>query len=105
MGLCEDRMLIRVKCLGCGVGRWIVKYGKTPGGKQKYKCKPPGCGRSFVVINDHFITPETKGVVLKLLAAGVHPTAIANAITDISLRWIYELRRQNSGSTAPRATT
>jgi transposase-like protein len=95
-----------VKCPVCGVGRWVVKYGKTPAGKQKYKCKAPGvlasstftsCGRQFVAGSDHFITPETKGVVLKLLAAGVHPTAIADSMRDISLRWIYELKRRGSG--------
>ncbi len=96
MGLCEDRMIgvEGIKCPGCGVSRWVVKYGKTRAGLQKYRCRDRECGRQFVAGSDHRLAAKTKDVVLKLLAADVPPRAIADAIRDISLRWIYELRRK-----------
>ena len=80
-----------VSCPDCKGSR-LSRYGKTKIGLQKYRCLD--CKRQFVAGSDHLIDAETKKTVLGLLAQGVHPKKIANAIEGVSLRWIYELRKR-----------
>lgn len=80
-----------IRCPKCGSSR-LARYGMTPAGKQKYRCLE--CRRQFVTGTDHLLGPEKKTVVMRLLEADVEPTKIREAIPDISLRWIYELRRR-----------
>lgn len=72
----------------------LSRYGKTAAGRQKYRCLNPACRRQFVPFSDHFLDPETKKIVLSLLSAGVEPVQIHRAVPEVSLRWIYELRRR-----------
>jgi hypothetical protein len=44
--------------------------------------------------SDHLLDPDKKAIVLSLLAAGVEPNKIREAIPEISIRWIYELRKR-----------
>ncbi|HOS78153.1 MAG TPA: hypothetical protein PL061_12875 [Syntrophales bacterium] len=70
----------------------LLKWGLGASGRQKYRCAL--CRRQFVAGSDHFLEPEKKAVVMRLIEAGVEPAKIREAIPDISLRWVYELRRR-----------
>jgi len=76
---------------GCG-GERLQRWGKSSTGRQKYRCRD--CGRQFVPGSDHLLDPDKKAIVLSLLAAGVEPNKIREAIPEISIRWIYELRKR-----------
>jgi len=92
-------MMVDIRCPECG-GTGLARYGKTPAGKQKYKCGDPKCRHQFVAGSDHLIDPTVKDRVIKLLSANVRPKQIAKAEEGISLRWIYELRRRMKGAKA-----
>lgn len=84
-------------CPHCGAR--VQKYGKTPGGVQRYRCLNEQCRRQFVPGAGHLVSPEIKAMVLRMIAADVHPKKIYSAINEageekISLRWIYILRRK-----------
>lgn len=86
-----------IKCPYCGGG--VQKFGKSTSGAQRYRCTVEGCRRQFVPGGDHLIDPEIKSMVLRMIAADVHPRKIYQSINGdgkekISLRWIYELRRK-----------
>lgn len=70
----------------------LTRFGKTKAGKQKLRCLD--CGRQFVEGSDHLIDPETREIMTGLQLAGVKPSQIAKAVPRISLRWIYNLRKQ-----------
>ena len=80
-----------IRCPQCNSSR-LARYGVTPAGKQKYRCLE--CRRQFVAGSDHLLDPEKKAVVMRLLEAGVEPARIREAIPEISLRWLYELRKR-----------
>lgn len=82
-----------VSCPECG-GTDLLKYGKAGSGKQKYRCKNQECRHQFVAGSTYLIDEKTKRVIIALLAQGVEPVIISKAISDVSLRWIYELRRR-----------
>ena len=83
-----------VRCPKCG-GWLFEKYGKTKAGMQKLRCLEPTCRRQFVPGSDHLIDPEKKKSIEALLASGTPPEAIKTAFPkDVSLRWLYELRRK-----------
>ena len=83
-----------IRCPACGNPIWLMKYGKTKAGLQKYRCLEPSCRRQFVAGSDHALDPGTRARVEKLLAADVKPKQIAQAESGISLRWIYALKRK-----------
>lgn len=83
-----EKPLACPKCQGTS----LLKWGTGAAGRQKYRCAM--CGRQFVAGSDHLLDPEKKAVVMRLLEADVEPTKIREAIPDISLRWLYELRRR-----------
>jgi len=72
----------------------VDRYGKTDAGLQKYRCLEGGCRRQFVPGSDHLLDPDKKAVALRLLEAGVAPAKIREGIPEISLRWLYELRKR-----------
>jgi len=78
-------------CPGCS-GTSCLRWGRGAAGRQKYRCR--GCGRQFVEGSDHLIDPETKAIVTRLLLAGVAPKQVKEAVPNISLRWIYYLKKQ-----------
>lgn len=82
-----------VSCPACK-GNQLEKYGKTKAGLQKYRCLNPRCRRQFVAGSAHRIDPEIKTMVEGLLRGGTHPRVIAQAVPNISLRWIYDLRKR-----------
>lgn len=86
-----------ISCPDCGAR--VQKYGKTPGGEQRYRCLNERCRRQFVPGADHLIDPEIKAMVMRMIDAGVHPRKIYFAVNEagkekISQRWIYKLRRK-----------
>jgi len=88
----------QVTCPECASTQ-AQKYGKTPGGAQRYRCLNSKCRRQFVPGSDHLITPEIKSMVMRMINADVHPRIIYQAVNDqgkekISLRWIYKLKRR-----------
>ncbi len=70
----------------------LLKWGLGASGRQKYRCAL--CRRQFVAGSDHFLEPETKAIVTRLLLAGVAPKQVKEAVPNISLRWIYYLKKQ-----------
>lgn len=92
-----------VSCPECG-GKKLARYGKTAAGLQKYLCltlsrrtadgKPFECRRQFVAGSTHMIDPDKKRIARELLAQGIPPKKIKAAVPEISLRWLYELRRR-----------
>jgi len=78
-------------CPGCS-STSLLRWGRGAAGRQKYRCRD--CGRQFVPGSEHLLEPAKKAIVLNLISAGVEPSKIREAIPDISLRWIYELRRR-----------
>ena len=89
----KDPTLEHLSCPQCR-GSKLSRYGKTAAGRQKYRCLNPACRRQFVYGSDHLLDPETKKIVMNLLSAGVEPVQIHRAVPEVSLRWIYELRRR-----------
>jgi transposase-like protein len=86
-----------ITCPDCGADR-LQRFGTTASGKQKYRCKD--CLRQFVAEPDHLIGQATKDKIIKLLADGVHPATIYKTFGDeISLRWIFELKRKMKANT------
>lgn len=93
-----------VKCPECG-GTKLTGYGKTKAGLQKYLCRSLTkktadgtlfeCRRQFVGGSTHLIDPEKKRIAQELLAQGVPPKKIRAAVPEISLRRLYELRKQS----------
>jgi transposase-like protein len=93
-----------VICPECG-GTKLARYGKTTAGLQKFLCrsltrktadgKPFECRRQFVAGSEHRIDPGRKRIALELLAQNVDPTKIKAAVPEISLRWLYRLRKQS----------
>ncbi len=82
-----------VKCPGCG-SELLQKYGKTPAGKQKYRCMQENCRRQFVAGSTHRIDQGVKDIVIGLLKQNVSPAKISKSVPGISLRRIRELRRE-----------
>ena len=82
-----------VTCPDCQ-GTKLERYGKTRAGLQKYRCLASGCRRQFVAGSNHLIDPEVKAAIMKLLEAKASPAQVKAAWPDISLRWIYSLRRK-----------
>jgi len=80
-----------VKCPRCGNER-ITKHGQAASGKQKYRC--PACPCQFVVNPKRVIDDKTRRVVTAFLIEGVKPSIIARAIPEVSLRWIYTLKKR-----------
>jgi transposase-like protein len=80
-------------------------YGKTAAGRQKYLCRslsrktadgrPFECRRQFVAGSEHRIDPAKKQIARDLLAQGVSPKKIKAAVPEISVRWLYELRKRS----------
>lgn len=85
-----------VSCPDCK-GTRLERYGKTKAGLQKYRCldeKAIGCRRQFVAGSTHRIDPEKKKIAQDLLAQDIAPEKIKAAVPEISLRWLYKLRRK-----------
>jgi transposase-like protein len=83
-----------VVCPKCG-SLWWTYYGKTPDGRQKFKCKEPHCRHPFTAEpRGRRIDEKTKRVVLRMLGEGIPPRKIIKFVPDIKLRWIYELKRR-----------
>jgi transposase-like protein len=82
-----------VNCPACK-GNELQRYGKTKAGLQKYRCLAPRCRRQFVAGSTHLIDPEKKKIVQDLLGQGIPPKKIKAAVPEISVRWLYELRRK-----------
>ena len=87
-----------VRCPDCRGDR-LIKYGKTKRGLQKYRCLDVKCRRQFVAGSEHTLDPLTKEAAMKLIKSRVPPGTIAQALPDISLRWINELKRRSKGQT------
>ncbi len=100
-----------LKCPSCKSTN-LARYGKTAAGLQKYRCLETNCRRQFVAGSDYLIDQDVKALVLRLLAQGVEPPKIREALnpagaTDetrkkISLRWIYQLKRKLRLNDRPR---
>lgn len=83
-----------VRCPKCG-GWLFEKYGKTEAGKQKLRCLEPTCRRQFTLGSDHLLNPDKKKIIEALLANGIAPKKIREAFPkDVSLRWLFGLRRK-----------
>ena len=82
-----------VICPDCR-GVRLEKYGKTAAGLQKYRCLAATCRRQFVDGSRHLIDREVKARIVALLKAGTTPAQVKEAWPNISLRWIYSLRRK-----------
>ena len=88
----NDKSINDIKCPECS-GVNLQNYGSTKAGLKKYRCKL--CGRQFVAGSDHRINSDTKEKVIKLLSENVHPKTIHKTFSEeISLRWIYSLKRK-----------
>jgi transposase-like protein len=100
-----------LKCPSCK-GSKLARYGKTAAGLQKYRCLEASCRRQFVAGSDYLIDQDVKDLVLRLLAQGVDPPKIHEALNPagaadearkkISLRWIYQLKRKMGPNDRPR---
>ncbi len=83
-----------LECPTCH-GSKFLKYGRTRAGLQKYRCMDPDCRRQFVAGSKHMLSPKIKDLVIQKLSAGIHPTVIIKEIgPEVSLRWVYALRRK-----------
>jgi transposase-like protein len=82
-----------VSCPKCH-GNRLIKYGLTPAGKQKYKCRVPGCRHQHVAGSDHRVESTTKDIVKGLLSEKVIPAKIARAVSGISKSSIYKLAKE-----------
>lgn len=85
----QDR---RVCCPECGSDN-IVRYGRRSN-RQRYRCRNAQCvtpgGHQFIEDRrDLSIDDKTRRVVHGLLAQGVRPGKIKQAIPEVSLRWIH----------------
>ena len=70
----------------------VVRNGRIAGGRQNYKCKE--CGRQFVLNpRNQQIDARVKRIARRLLAEGISVLVIAR-VTEISARWIYELKKK-----------
>ena len=93
-----------VTCPECG-GAKLARYGKTAAGLQKYLCRSLSrktadgkhfeCRRQFVAGSTRLIDPDRKRIALELLAQKVDPVKIKAAVPEISLRWLYKLRKRS----------
>lgn len=90
----NDDQNIKIICPDCG-GDQLQKFGKTKAGRQKYRCLNSGCRRQFVHGSAFSVPTDIKTKVMALLDQNVNPQKIYAAFSeDISLRWIYQLRRR-----------
>jgi len=70
--------MIEVICPKCG-SKEIIKYGKSPEGKQRYKCKNRNC-KCTTFLMDYSYT----GAQLNIESSIIKMTANASGIRDIS---------------------
>lgn len=91
----ENGKGMTLSCPACH-GTRLIKYGRTAAGLQKYRCEAASCRHQFVAGSDHLVDQETKQLVMRMLAAGIDPKKIHQALPEgeISLGWIYKLRRK-----------
>lgn len=83
-----------IVCIKCG-SIDVQKFGVTKAGLQKYRCRREACRRQFVLGSTHNIPSAVKEKVLILLSEKVDPHIIHKTYADqISLRWIFQLRRR-----------
>ncbi len=82
-----------ISCPECK-GTDLIKHGKTPAGKQKYRCSNVGCRHQFVAGSTYLIDEKTKRVVKGFLEMGTAPAKIHKAIPEVSLSWIQQLKRK-----------
>jgi transposase-like protein len=98
-GSAQDPMQVHLECPSCHETN-LIKYGKTPGTCwQRYRCLNPGCRRQFAAGSDHLIEPKIKAFIIEQLAVGTRPKKIVQDLrhegrSQVSLRWIYALRRK-----------
>ncbi len=83
-----------VVCPGC-TGLRVVKNGRTKLGKQNFKCI--SCGRQFVFPSERGVSSEKRGIIKRLLEAGISVAVIASA-TEVSKNYVYGCRRENPGT-------
>jgi len=82
-----------ISCPECG-GTDLIKHGKTPAGKQKYRCSSISCRHQFVGGSKYLIDEKTRRVVKGFLAQGIAPAKIKKSIPEVSLSWIQQLKRR-----------
>ena len=83
-----------VVCPKCR-SHWWTYYGKTPDGRQKFKCKEPDCRHSFTAEpRGRRVDDKTKRVVMRMLAERIPPRKIIKFVSGITIRWIYSLKRR-----------
>ena len=70
--------MIEVRCPKCG-RREIIKYGKSPEGKQRYKCKNGSC-KCTTFLMDYSYTGAEPNIEISIIKM----TANASGIRDIS---------------------
>jgi transposase-like protein len=70
--------MIEVKCPKCG-SKEVIKHGKSPEGKQRYKCKNGSCKCTTFIIDYSYTgsQPNIESSIIKM-------TANASGIRDIS---------------------
>lgn len=81
---------MKLACPNCESADF-AKHGKDASGKQKFRCR--ACGRQFLGGSKFRLDSKTKNIINNLLLAGVHPQKIVLAIPEVSLRWVYRLRK------------
>ena len=85
----------KVKCPKCG-GEDIIKHGKTPEGKQRYKCQTEEC-ESTTFMREYCyqgILPEVKTKIIELSMNGRGIRDIARVLKVSPTTVIAELKKR-----------
>lgn len=84
---------LKICCPQCESHK-IVRNGSTAGGQQNHKCRD--CGRQFVLHpRNRQIDGKVKIIIRRLLTEGI-PVSVIARVTEISARWIYELKKRGT---------
>ena len=86
-------MIMKFACPNCESSD-LAKHGKDAG-RQKFRCRV--CGRQFLGESKFRLDSKTRNVINNLLMAGVSPNIIVLAIPEVSLRYVYKLRKKIHG--------
>jgi transposase-like protein len=89
---------IAVHCPDCQSIK-VIKYGKDPSGKQRYKCQNPQCPRTTFILTytykGHQKTVKEKIVDMAMNGSGIRDTARVLQISPNTVIETLKKRKQN----------
>jgi transposase-like protein len=86
-----------VHCPNCN-GPQVIKHGKTPEGKQRYRCQNPECSRSTFIRDYSYagLLPDVKQQIcdMAMNGSGIRDTA---RVLGVSQTTVIETLKKKSG--------